>query len=161
LTALREMTVDVNVLIHGSGGSSGIQASCRAFMSAMKANPSAFLVMDLGDRIERQYNKRLANRDEGRKWVQHFLTRQRVRHVTRVAIPQGTSTRLLSLGFTGEDRENYVRTAGASACRLIVTHDPDFRFANHILKKGMEVQARGSDQARAIIEGATCPRCGD
>jgi hypothetical protein len=130
-------------------------------METMDSYDGAFLVMDDQERIFRQYRKQLSGFDSSWKWVQNFLSRNRVHHYKRAVVPRPIKVALVERGFVREDYDNYVRTAAASNCRIVVTHDPDFQSVRLILKRGLGVDARGSSQARCLMTGDRCPSCGD
>lgn len=162
MTADREFTVDVNVLIYGEGrnSSSPLHASCRDFLNAVQCHCNAYLVMDYSGKIIDHYRIKLRGSDYSWKFVQQLMDKGRVRHFHRVRMSGSLRAALASNGCHGEDRERYVRTAAASHCRILVTHDRGFETAQRVLRRSpLEVFPRGSTEAKNLMTGTLCPRC--
>ena len=156
---MRQLTVDVNVLVHGSVPSDPTHLPCNDLMRALEGRIDCKLIMDSEERIYRQYSKHLKGRPYGVKWLKSMLSNGRVVHLDRAHIDNSIRIRFAERGFVGEDYDNFVRTCAASCCKVIASYDPDFSAVEKLLWKQLGIRLRSATDARRFAVAGRCERC--
>lgn len=158
---MRQLTIDVNILVYGSAAGSPHYLECNSLMKCLESSDKCGIVMDSEDRIFRQYQKKLGGYPYGLKWLRTMLERRRVVHLKRANIPRSIRVELEEQGFVGEDYSNYVRTCVASCCKVLTSHDPDFSKASRLLRKRLEVRVEPVPKAEEFAREGKCRSCGE
>ena len=156
---MRQLTVDVNVLINGSVSGSPHHEQCNSLMRCLEQTDLCGIVLDNDDRIITQYKRHLAGRPYGMKWLRTVLDGGRVAHVPRANIPNAIRVKFEQRGFVGEDYKNYVRTCASSCCKVLTTHDPDFSRASRLLRKELDIRVEPSQGGERFARVGVCGVC--
>ncbi len=124
---MRDLTVDVGILMTGSGLSDDDRSadSCQSLMKQMRDRDEAYLVLDRGKLISSQYDRKMGHGTFGHEWVRQMAKADKISIVKLSEFNRGVRTALKEAHFDQEDFK-YVRTAAESHSKRLVSHDPDY-----------------------------------
>jgi len=148
---MKDLTIDVGILMTGSGiGNPDNSQSCNLLMKKTMATLNWCLALDKGGKIENQYGTKLGQGTFGHHWLLQMASRDKIKYVTWRSIDRGTITQLKEAHFDKEDFK-YVRTAEATVCKIIVSHDPDYsNRIRRILRRRLDVVVNDSEECLCI-----------
>lgn len=152
---MRDLTVDVGILMTGSGLSDdGRYADCcLSLMKEMRDRDEAYLVLDSDQQISSQYDRKMGHGAFGQEWVRQMAKADKITFVKWKEFNRGARVALMEVSFSKEDFR-YVRTAAVSCSKRLVSHDPHYtRKVRKILKRkvvGVVVQSATEATYRLI-----------
>src|SRR5437879_1923662 len=121
-----ELTVDTDILMIGTGMSNLPCMSCHdAFLDSLQNNDSVYLAMDHQDHMRREYERKMREDSNGRKWLTRLLKNQKVAFHDIKKLPDKFHVKLGELHFDPGDY-HLIRMAMSTTSRTIVSEDPDF-----------------------------------
>ena len=156
---MRQLTVDVNVLIYGSVSGTENHDECNSLMRCLEQSDRCGIVLDRDDRIYAQYKHHLAGKPYGLKWLRTMIDSGKTVYLPRANIPSSKRVKLSEIGFVGEDYDYYVRTCASSCCRVITSHDSDFSRARWVLKKQLDIRIQHASGAEEFARNGPCRSC--
>ncbi len=124
---MKDLTVDVGILMTGSGLNDDHRYadSCQSLMKQMRDRVEAYLVLDMGERIRSQYERKMVHGTLGHEWVRQMAKADKISIVKLGQFNRGVRTALKQAHFDPEDFK-YVRTAAESCSKRLVSYDPDY-----------------------------------
>lgn len=151
---LKDFTVDVQILIYGSGLASQTERvripPSKRFMDRMIDHEEARLVLDLEKGIQREYDLKLGPQSHGKYWVQAMATRGKIEWVNRANLERRVAKHLREARFDSGDIP-YVRACASSPSKRLVSQDDDYSpRVQRILRQGCEIKVL-HDPDEAVI----------
>jgi hypothetical protein len=154
-----DLTLDVQILMSASSkGLPQYTNICKALLEAMRSCGLIYLAMDRGKIIENHYASKMQAFDLGMMWVMQMGKVLRINECSRCTAPHPLLAKLSELGFPvrNEDFTKYVRTAGGSSSKILVTHDTDYRApVRRLIKRELGIEVVTAERAIEIIKGVS------
>jgi hypothetical protein len=138
---MKDFTIDVGVLIDGSGRGSVLEyrEPSHKLMKKVRDDDEYRIVVDKKGRIKYQYEQKLKQGTFGHHWLQNLASRGKIIILKSMRLGRGVLTRLKEIHFDTEDYK-YVETAAATRCKILVSHDPDYSVrVQRVLRRDLDV----------------------
>ncbi len=147
---MKDLTVDVGILMTGSGLSDDDRYadSCQSLMKQMRDRDEAYLVLDKGNLIRSQYDRKMRHGDFGHEWVRQMAKVGKINMVKLGEFNRGVRTALKEVSFSKEDLR-YVRIAAESRSKRLVSHDPHYSppVRKILRRKAVDVVVQSATEA--------------
>lgn len=156
---MRQLTVDVNLLVYGSVAGSSPHPESNSLMRTLEGCDACGIVLDSEGLIYNQYRTRLRGHPYGLKWLRSVLASGRAVYVDRAMVSPRIRTELAETGFVGEDFGYYVRTCASSCCRVLTTYDRDFSHVARLLWQRLGIRLRGPTEGENFARDGPCGKC--
>ncbi len=132
-----DLTLDVCVLMSGSGiGNPQYRAICFDLMKKMLDLDNYKLALDKKGQIQHQYLEKNKQGTLGHHFVKQMALRDKTVPIPWSNLNDAIRVKLEEKGFTRNNEDyKYVICASGTCCNKLVSHEPHFFNASHILKK--------------------------
>jgi hypothetical protein len=153
-------TVDTQIIMIGTGMSDPDRQPCLpshdSFLSSLQNEDdmSVCLALDDEGHVQHQYEQKMGEESEGRRWLQRLASKNKIRFYNLGKFPKGFLTKLKEASFHKGDHK-LVRLSMATSSRLLVSEDQDFsKGVCKTLRKqrGVEVIVLTAEGANTVIK---------